>query len=148
MTIYIRPGKNRSDGYAMLSENTLAILTEYWFAYGKPKDWLFPSTHKKGRPIVAYTVHRFIKDHEKKLGWKSRISSHTFRHSFGTHLYEDGADLLAIKNAMRHKSLNSTAIYIKLGGHKQRAIISPFDKPIIQTAPGCPAQAAGRVQDE
>jgi len=131
MTIYIKRGKNRSDRYAILSENALAILTEYWVAYRKPKGWLFPSTHANGRPIVAFTVHRFIKGHEKRLGWESRISCHTWRHNFGTHLYENGADLLAIKNAMGHKSLNSTVLYLHLGGYKQRAVCSPFDKKAL-----------------
>jgi len=132
MTIYIKHGKNRSDRYAMLSEKALVILTEYWKAYGKPKDWIFPSTIKKGSPIVPFTVHRFIKDHEKRLGWEPHISCHTMRHSFGTHLYENGADLFAIKNALGHKSLSSTVIYVQLGGYKLRAVSSPFDDVKVQ----------------
>ena len=127
MTVYIRRSKNRSDRYADLSENALDILTEYWFAYGKPKDWLFPSPRKSGKPIVTNTVLRIIKDHEEKLGWESRASCHTFRHNCGTHLYENGADLLYIKNALGHKCLNSTTIYVHLGGHKQKRVTNPFD---------------------
>lgn len=130
MTIYISRSKNRSDRYAALSENALGILTEYWFAYGKPREWLFPSPHKKGRPIVKCTVHRFIKDHVERLGWESRISCHTMRHNYGTHLYENGADLIAIKNALGHKCLNSTTIYVHLGGQRKRSIVSPFDMKV------------------
>jgi len=130
MTVYIRRSKNRSDRYAELSENALAILTEYWFAYGRPKDWLFPSPHKKGRPIVRRSVLRFIKDHVERLGWESRISCHTMRHNLGTHLYENGADLMAIKNALGHKCLSSTTIYVHLGSHKRRTITNPFDMKV------------------
>lgn len=131
MTIYIRRGKNRSDRYAVLSKNALDILTKYWFAYGKPKDWLFPSTFNNGKSIVTFTVYRFIKNHEQKLGWKSRISCHTMRHCYGTHLYENGADLITIKNLMGHKSLNSTTLYVHLGAHKQSAVLSPFDQKVL-----------------
>jgi site-specific recombinase XerD len=128
MTIYIRRSKNRQDRYAILSKNTLDILTQYWLSFSKPMDWLFPSTFNNGeKPIAPFTVHRFIKDHEMRLGWESRISCHTFRHGFGTHLYENGVDIIAIKNAMGHKSLNSTAIYINLAGYKHQTITSPFD---------------------
>jgi len=132
MTIYIARSKNRSDRYAILSENALNILTQYWYAYGKPKDWLFPSTHNNGNPIVSYTVLRFIKDHEKRLGWEPRLSCHSLRHCFGTHLYENGADLITIKNLLGHKSLNSTTIYVHLGigTRNKNIIISPFDKPV------------------
>jgi len=132
MTIYIARTKNRSDRYAILSENALNILTEYWYAYGKPKDLLFPSTQIKGKPIVSYTVLRFIKDHEKRLGWEPRLNCHSLRHCFGTHLYENGADLITIKNLLGHKSLNSTTVYVHLGigTRNKNIIISPFDKPV------------------
>jgi len=130
MTIHIRPSKNRSERYAILSEKALTNLTEYWFAFKKPKDWLFPSSKKEGQPIVTKTVNTFIKDHEEKLKWKPRISSHTMRHCFGSHLYENGVDIVSIKNALGHKSINSTMIYVHLNAHKQNLITSPFDKKV------------------
>jgi len=130
MSVYISRSKNRSDRYAELSEKALAILTEYWFAYGKPMDWLFPSTRKNGRPIVSETVRVIIKDHVNRLGWEHRISCHTMRHNLGTHLYENGADLIAIKTALGHKSLHSTTIYVHLGGYKNKTVINPFDMKV------------------
>lgn len=127
MTIHITHSKNRSDRYAILSKKALDILTSYWFAFGRPTDWLFPSTWDNGRPIVSFTVSRFISDHEKQLGWEHRISCHTFRHCFGSHLYENGADLLTIKNLLGHKSLNSSTIYVHLVTHGKNAPVSPFD---------------------
>lgn len=127
MTIHISHSKNRSDRYAILSKKALDILTLYWFEFNRPKDWLFPSTWGNGKPIVSNTVSRFISDHEKHLGWEHRISCHTFRHCFGSHLYENGADLLTIKNLLGHKSLNSSTIYVHLGTHGKNAPVSPFD---------------------
>ena len=69
-----------------------------------------------------------MRAHEDFLGWKHRITCHSFRHAFGTHLYENGADLLTIKNLMGHKSLNSTLIYIHLASYQARNISSPFDR--------------------
>ena len=132
MTIRIRRSKNRSERYAILSKNALTILTEYWQKYNKPKDWLFPSTQKPGYPIVPETVNSFIKDHKEKLGWESQIiTSRTFRHCFGSHLYENGVDIIAIKNALGHKSINSTMIYVHVNADKQNSVISPFDNNLI-----------------
>ena len=130
MSVYISRSKNRSDRYADLSKNALSILTEYWFSYGKPRDWLFPSPHKKGRSIVSETVRVIIKDHVNKLVWEPRISCHTMRHNLGTHLYENGADLIAIKTALGHKSLQSTTVYVHLGGYKHKTIVNPFDMEV------------------
>lgn len=98
MRIHIAHSKNRSDRYAVLSQKALDILTDYWFAYGRPS------------------------------GWEHRLTCHSFRHAFGTHLYENGTDLLTIKNLMGHKSLNSTLIYIHLASYQSRNVLSPFDR--------------------
>lgn len=125
MTIHIRHGKNRSDRYAILSKQALDILTEYWYAFDKPKDWLFPGS--KDSHIVTFTVSRFITDHLTELGWNKSINCHTFRHCFGTHLYENGADLVTIKNLLGHRSINSSTIYVHLGTHGRGTVFSPFD---------------------
>ena len=65
--------------------------------------------------------------HEDRLGWERRLTCHSFRHAFGTHLYENGTDLLTIKNLMGHKSLDSTMIYIHLASNSTASAISPFD---------------------
>ncbi len=127
MRIHIRHSKNRSDRYAILSQKTLHILTEYWFAFGRPSDWLFPSQRNPLRPCNTYNVMRWMAEHEQRLGWEHRLTCHSFRHAFGTHLYENGYDLLTIKNLMGHKSLNSTLIYIHLASYISRKVTSPFD---------------------
>lgn len=127
MRIHVSHGKNRSDRYAILSENNLAILTDYWRAFGKPTGWLFPKQFDQSRPIDTFYLARHIHAHEERLGWEHRITCHSFRHAFGTHLYENGADLLTIKHLMGHKSLNSTMIYVHLASFSSRAVKSPFD---------------------
>lgn len=126
MRIYVRPSKSRSDRYAILSEKTLTILTKYWLSYGKPRCWLFPGT-KPDCPIVSFTVSRFISDHCRFLGWDKRVTAHMFRHSFGTHLYEQGYDLLTIQKLLGHKSTNSSVVYVHLGAKTMKKLKSPFD---------------------
>lgn len=126
LRLYIRSSKSRSDRYAILSPKALDILTQYWFAYNRPKDWLFPGT-KPDSPIVSFTVSRFLADHATFLGWKRKVNAHLLRHCFGTHLYEQGTDLLIIQKLLGHKSINSTTIYVHLARNHPFDIKSPFD---------------------
>lgn len=128
MRIHVAHPKNRSDRYAILSEKAMDILTRYWFAYGRPTGWLFPKQTDPSRPIDTFYICRHMRVHEASLGWEHRITCHSFRHAFGTHLYENGADLLTIKNLMGHKSLDSTLIYIHLASYQARNVSSPFDR--------------------
>lgn len=128
MRIHIAHSKNRSDRYAILSQKALDILTQYWFEYSRPTGWLFPKQTDPSRPIDPFYICRHMRAHEDFLGWEHRITSHSFRHAFGTHLYENGTDLLTIKDLMGHKSLNSTLIYIHLSSYASRNALSPFDQ--------------------
>lgn len=99
-------------------------------SWGELRDyirWLQKSRTLSDRPIDTFFLSRHIHAHEKRLGWKQRLTCHSFRHAFGTHLYENGTDLLTIKALMGHKSLNSTTIYVHLSAGALRKAISPFD---------------------
>ena len=128
MRIHICHSKARSDRYAILSRNALDILTQYWFHAGRPTGFLFPNRKDPARPMASYTVNQFIFAKEKELGLKHQLTCHSFRHAFGTHLYENGADLLTIKALLGHKSLNSTAIYVHLASNGISNAVSPFDR--------------------
>ena len=128
MRIHIRHSKARSDRYAILSRNALDILTQYWFHAGRPTGFIFPNRKDPARPMASYTVNQFIFAKEKELGLKHQLTCHSFRHAFGTHLYENGADLLTIKALLGHKSLNSTAIYVHLASNGISNAVSPFDR--------------------
>lgn len=126
MTIYISPSKSRSDRYAILPPKTLELLTNYWFRYGKPKDWLFPAP-TKNRPMDPQMYEHQLRKHCKNIGWTKPASSHLFRHSFATHLYDRGMDLLKIQKALGHKTIHSTTIYVQLGNINKQDIFSPLD---------------------
>jgi len=132
MCIHITHGKNRSDRYAVLSKNALDILTQYWFAYDRPKGWLFPKQTDSSRPIDTFFLSRHIHAHEDELGWPNRLTCHSFRHAYGTHLYENGTDILTIKNLLGHKSLSSTTIYVHMAFSHSNNSVSPFDKMEIK----------------
>ena len=128
MRIHISHGKNRSSRYAILSKTALDILTQYWFSCGRPMGYLFPKQNGQDRPIDTFFLSRHIHAHEDRLGWPRRLTCHSFRHAFGTHLYENGVDLLTIKALLGHKSLNSTTIYVHLAGNGAVSAVSPFDR--------------------
>ncbi|MCH4887032.1 hypothetical protein EZV73_05600 [Acidaminobacter sp. JC074] len=126
MQIYIRPSKSRQDRYAILSKTTLDILSEYWKVYGKPMALLFPNATGE-KAICTQTVDYHIKRHLKQLGWSEKLSPHSFRHAFGTHLYENGTDLLTIQKLLGHKSIRSTTIYVQLASLNKLGATSPMD---------------------
>ena len=127
MRIHISHGKNRHDRYAVLSKYALDLLTRYWMENGKPMGYLFPKQRGDDRPIDTFFLSRHIHAHEERLGWERRLTCHSFRHAFGTHLYENGTDLLTIKTLMGHKSLTSTMIYIHLASNGTACAVSPLD---------------------
>ena len=127
MRIHTPHTKNRQDRYAILSSHALDLLTRYWLECGKPMGYLFPKQRGEDRPIDTFFLSRNIHIHEDRLGWEHKLTCHSFRHAFGTHLYENGTDLLTIKNLMGHKSLASTMIYIHLASNGISSAVSPFD---------------------
>lgn len=124
--IFIRASKNRRERFALLSSSALEILEIYWRTHGKPMDWLFPGRNP-GAPISTTTGANYIQRHLEFLGWTSPVSSHTFRHCFATHLYEQGEDLLSIKNYLGHSSINSTTLYVHLARRPSSIPLNPFD---------------------
>ncbi len=127
MRIHICHTKAREDRYAILSNRALDLLTQYWFQCGRPMLWLFPEKSNPDKPIYTYYLCQKIREHEKRLGWEPKLTCHSFRHAFGTHLYENGVDLLTIKALLGHKSLSSTMIYVHLASNGTGNAVSPFD---------------------
>ncbi|HOO91699.1 tyrosine-type recombinase/integrase [Anaerobium acetethylicum] len=128
--IYISKSKNRSDRYAVLAEKAYDLLPAYireFYPDAKKEDWLFPG-QKPGSHICEQSVYTTFKNKLTALGWSdSGYTLHSLRHGFGLHLYEDGADLMSIKEAMGHKSLSSTSVYLTLGIGNGRSVTSPYD---------------------
>lgn len=127
MRLHITHSKSRNDRFAILSKAALDLLTQYWFECDRPMGYLFPKQRGEDSPIDTFFLSRRIHAHEDRLGWERRLTCHSFRHAFGTHLYENGTDLLTIKALMGHKSLQSTTIYVHLAVNSIRHAVSPLD---------------------
>lgn len=128
MKVHILHSKNKMERFAPLSRYALDILTQYWFQSGRPMGWLFPKQRDPDRPIDTFFLSRHIHEHEDRLGWPRRLTCHSFRHALGTHLYENGTDILTIKSILGHKSLNSTLIYVHLASTAYSKVVNPLDK--------------------
>lgn len=128
MTIQVRQGKGRKDRLVMLSPVLLEELRRYC-RWARPADWLFPG-QKPGRPLTTRTVQKACRRAVEAagLGSERRITIHTLRHSFATHLLEGGTDLRLIQTLLGHNSLRSTAIYTHVSTHRLRSTVSPLDR--------------------
>lgn len=126
-TIHIRNSKSRSDRYTLLADRTLELLTEYWFQCGKPKDILFPSSWT-GTYLVRDSVIQFFRESAQKAGIERRVSTHSLRHSFASHLFEAGYDIKYIQALLGHRCPHSTEIYLHVSNKTLLGIRSPFDE--------------------
>lgn len=129
--IYISRSKNRSDRYAILSDRAFDDLRKYIlssYTHASKESWLFPGRGKSGH-ITGESVRKVFAAHLDRLGLeKEGYTLHSLRHAFGLHLYESGTDLMTIKEALGHKSLSSTEIYLTLGIGNGRTLRSPYDE--------------------
>ena len=80
MRIHVTKTKNRSDRYAVLSQKALDLLTEYWYAYNRPTDWLFPAKQDPTRPCKTSVLGNQVLEQRKKLGLDPKLNCHSFRH--------------------------------------------------------------------
>jgi site-specific recombinase XerD len=119
-------GKGNKYRYSLLSENTLNMLRIYWRAY-KPVRYLFEG-QKQGQPISKETIQVVFKHACKKAGINKPASVHSLRHSFATHLLENGVNLKIIQNLLGHSSLRTTSIYLHVTKFDPASIRSPFDE--------------------
>lgn len=127
-TIHIRESKSRRDRYTLLSDRNLEILTEYWFKCGRPKGILFPSSWT-GTYLDKSSVNQYFKKSARLAGIKKRVSTHCCRHSFASHLFEDGVDIKYIQALLGHTDPKSTEVYLHVSNKSLLGIKSPFDRP-------------------
>jgi len=124
MMIHIRAAKGKKDRYSVLSEKLLIDLREYYVLH-RPKVLLFEGVN--GQPYSASSIRKVLLNAVKAAGIRKRVTPHTLRHSFATHLLEDGVDLRYIQTLLGHSSSKTTEIYTHVAKHALRGIKSPLD---------------------
>ena len=127
MQIYIHESKTHTSRYALLSKRALDILTESWFKCGRPKGLLFPNQWT-GEYLTPSATGLELRKSVKRAGLPKDIHSHCLRHSFATHLLEDGVDIRYIQTLLGHRSPKSTEIYLHVSNKALLGVQSPFDK--------------------
>jgi site-specific recombinase XerD len=125
MTITVRQGKGQKDRLVMLSPVLLQILRQYW-RHNKPKQWLFPGENPD-QPISDNDVFAVFQNAVRRAGITKKVSPHSLRHSFATHLLESGTNLRTIQILLGHRSLKTTARYLHVSQQHVRATASPLD---------------------
>ena len=126
MQIHVRNTKNRMDRYTILSNRNLALLTEYWFACGRPRNILFPNKFT-GEYLTVSSVEQVIRRSASSAGL-SGVTPHCLRHSFATHLMEQGVEQRKIQSLLGHRDPKSTEIYLHVSNKSLMGIRSPFDR--------------------
>jgi site-specific recombinase XerD len=134
MTLHIEQGKGRKDRYAMLPPLLLERLRTWWRvarAQGKMLDggWLFPGQNPL-QPLTPRQLNRAIYDAALAAGIDKRVSMHTLRHSFATHLLEQKVDIRVIQVLLGHKRLDTTAHYAQVATELLHEVISPLEHTV------------------
>jgi len=132
MLLRIEQGKGRKDRHAMLSPHLLDVLRAWWREGRRlgallPGSWLFPGRNPI-EPLSTRQLNRAIHAAAEAAGIKKRVSLHTLRHSFATHLLEQDTDIRIIQVLLGHAKLDTTARYTRVANTTIRSVTSPLDK--------------------
>ena len=132
MTLRVEQGKGSKDRYAMLSPILLERLRVWWRvarAQGKMLDggWLFPGLNPV-EPLTTRQLNRAIHMAPDAANIDKRVSMHTLRHSFATHLLEQKVDIRVIQVLLGHKKLETTAMYAQVATDVLREVVSPLEQ--------------------
>ncbi len=131
MLIRVNQGKGDKDRYVMLSPSLLELLRDWW-RQARPKAWLFP-----GRDIACHItsrqLNRAFHAAADMAGIDKKVSLHTLRHSFATHLLEQNIDVRVIQVLLGHAKLDTTARYTQVATAAIRDVMSPLDRIARET---------------
>ncbi|RKP55649.1 integrase [Cohnella endophytica] len=125
-TLHIRQGKGRKDRLTVLSDLALTVIQSY-IEDSRPEGWLFPG-QQPGSHLTERTVQKVFEQALKAASINKEVSVHALRHSFATHLLEDGIDIRYIQEFLGHKSTRTTEIYTHVAVKDVRRIMSPLDR--------------------
>jgi integrase/recombinase XerD len=133
--LQVRQGKGRKDRQVPLSPQLLAELRDYWRRC-RPKDWLFPAPGgQRHRSMTA--LQRRVTRAVRGLGWTKRVSMHTLRHSYATHLLEAGVDVVTLQHLLGHNDLQTTARYLHVSTRHLQRLPNPLDD-LVARPPAAP----------
>jgi len=133
MVIRVEHGKGGKDRYVMLSAQLLGILRTYW-RLARPEHWLFPG-RESGKPIDVQVLYAACRSARAAAGLDKRVAVHTLRHSFATHLLENGTDIRIIQVLLGHANLSTTARYAQVSNGLIRRTESPLDRLALEVVP-------------
>jgi site-specific recombinase XerD len=124
----VRGGKGRKDRYTLLSTRAVeAVERHLLFRNETAGRWLFPS-HHKGRHVSTRSVQKVVARARVRAGIRKRVTPHTLRHSFATHLLEAGTDLRYIQELLGHASTRTTEVYTHVTNRDLSQIRNPLDQ--------------------
>ena len=132
MLLRVECGKGGRDRNAMLPEGLLLLLRDWWRA-GRQQGilyrdgWLFPGQGAAAH-ISTRQLHRVVVEAAEAADIDKRVGPHTLRHSFATHLLEDGVNIRVIQALLGHANLNTTAFYLQVATKTTRKVTSPLDR--------------------
>ena len=125
MLIHIRHGKGDRDRYTLLSTRLLSELRQYWKVY-RPESWLFPG-RRPSDPLCDRTLQKVFYRCKHLAGIAGDFSIHSLRHSFATHLLENGVNIITIQRLLGHRHLSTTARYLHVTRKHLGQVRSPLD---------------------
>ncbi len=126
MQVHVVQGKGKKDRYTILSRKVLEYLRLY-YRLEKPRVYLFEPQGMKGRQISARTLQIIVKQSCHAAGIRKKVTFHTLRHSFATHLLEKGVNLRLIQQLLGHTSLTTTSGYLHVANITPSGLGSPLD---------------------
>jgi integrase/recombinase XerD len=135
MLLRIQQGKGQKDRYAMLSPRLLDVLRRYFRAVRPAGEYLFPSW-RKDHHICTTSLQLACREATLRAGIHKRVTVHTLRHSFATHLLENGTNIRIIQVLLGHSQINTTARYAAVSPQVVAATVSPLDAMGQRAKPG------------
>jgi integrase/recombinase XerD len=135
MLIRVQQGKGKKDRYAMLSPRLLEVLRCWWrsrYPAGQrqntsPEDWLFPG-FRQGHHMNTDSLRTACREAARTAGLSKRVTVHTLRHSFATHMLENGTDIRLIQALLGHTRIDTTARYAAVSPNAIARTLSPLDR--------------------
>ena len=132
MVIRVEQGKGRKDRYVMLSPHLLDLLRAWW-KLARPQGWLFPGQNRLN-PLTTRQLNRACHAAADRAEIDKRVSLHTLRHSFATHLLEQNIDIRVIQVLLGHAKLDTTALYTRVATKTIQQVMSPLDRITLTQA--------------